>query len=123
MANIKRYTVPALVAVYFAAHHAQHFGWGPEVFRFYAKDFLLVPLLLCASVFVMGIFKKSFAPGTKEIVLATVYAAIAFEVILPNFGTNFAPDLADILCYTLGALFYGIFLKDTEIVNTPLTTC
>jgi hypothetical protein len=109
--------------VYFAAHHAQRFGWGPEVFRFYAKDLLLVPLLLCASILVMSVLKKSFKPGTKELVVTVLYVTLVFEIILPIFGTNFVTDLVDILCYALGALFYKLFLRDTNFIIAPLTTC
>lgn len=109
-----------LVLLYLIAHHAQSFGWGPETFRFYMKDVLIVPLVISAVGIVMGIFTKDFKPGKKETIIAVVYITLVFEIILPLFGTKFAFDPADVVCYAAGGLLYYIWLREVHSTTVQL---
>ncbi len=121
MRQARGYGLVAMMALYFVVHHAQKFGWGSEIFRFYTKDLLLIPIVLSATTIIFKLLKKRFYPGNKEITAAVIYATILFEFVLPNFGMGFVMDPIDILCYALGGLAFRLIFKDFHLIELNIT--
>jgi hypothetical protein len=114
------YGLMAMTALYFVVHHAQKFGWGSEIFRFYTKDILLIPIILSATTITFKLLKKRFYPGNKEIVAAVIYATILFELVLPHFGMSFAMDPIDILCYIMGGIGFRFAFRDFHLIKLEM---
>jgi hypothetical protein len=117
------YLLLACILLYLLTHHAQTFGWGSWVFRFYIKDVLIVPVLLSAVGIAMSVLKKDFDPGKKEVWIAVIYVTLAFEILMPIFGTNIEFDPFDVICYAIGGFVYYVFLRDVHRLKPKLTTC
>lgn len=98
--------VLAMVASYFFAHYLQHTGRGPELVRFYAKDFLLVPLLISATEITAQFLNRPIAIRTREVIVAVVAVSVAFEWLIPTISASGEGDIWDIAMYTAGGLFF-----------------
>lgn len=86
----------------------------------YLEDIIALPLLLKSSLLVVQYSNKtweSLVLDNEEIVAITVVFAVYFEAILPHYNANFTADPLDVLCYSLGAWFYGVFVNKTLVVN------
>ncbi len=104
----------ACSALYLLMHFLQSNALGPELLRYYFKDILLVPMLLFSIRIVASLFQLQVQVGNKEIFIAFLYCALAFEVIVPRISENRSFDWFDILAYGLGAIAYLGFYKKTE---------
>lgn len=98
-------------------HHAQAFGWGGTAFRFYAKDIIIVPLVLSATGITMQLLKKDFRPGMKEVIAAVIYISLVFEILLPAFGTKFETDVIDVICYGIGGILYFALFRNVHLID------
>jgi len=94
---------------------------APELIRFYASDFLFIPILMTSIKIIRSLFKLSFEVYTKEVAVAVIYASVVFEWLLPKQGTNFVSDPFDILAYCLGAIFYLTFVQSDRILRKRKT--
>lgn len=80
--------------------------------RFYLKDLIFVPIMLTAIKISAELFFRPISVGTKEVIIAVVYAVFVFEWLLPlRQGMEFALDWIDILSYSLGGMVYLMFFK------------
>lgn len=87
--------------------------------RFYLKDFIFVPILLTAIKISAELFFHPIRVGTKEVIIAVLYAVFVFEWLLPKSeGTEFALDWMDIMSYGLGGMVY-FFLFRRAVTAEP----
>ena len=115
----KSYTFLLLAAAYFVLHYMQHHTVGPESFRFYAKDIILVPFLMLGINATMESLGIKARVGIKELILTIITCTIAFEFIFPALGMAFAPDIIDVICYIFGGSFYYmLFLRQINLHET-----
>ena len=81
----------------------------PKLIRFYANDFLIIPIVLYISLFVIQKLKgndKIQLSFLNIIYLCTLYSVI-FEYWLPKFHPRYTTDFIDVALYFLsGVLFY-----------------
>lgn len=102
----------AAVSLYFFTLILQAGEHGFEWMRFYLKDLIFVPIMLTAIKISAELFFRPISVGTKEVIIAVVYAVFVFEWLLPlRQGMEFALDWIDILSYSLGGMVYLMFFK------------
>ncbi len=104
MSARRAYLLLLLLSAYYFIHWAQEHLAGPEWVRFYAKDLLFIPTLMLAVQGAGMLGGKVFQSGFRQIMLATVYSILVFEVFLPVFSERYAGDWKDALAYATGAL-------------------
>lgn len=82
----------------------------PQWIYFYFSDFLCMPVVLSVCLASVRIAKKNntiFIP-LGAIIGLTVYYAMYFEWLLPQYNPRYTADIVDVALYILGAgLFYG----------------
>jgi len=123
MNKIEAHTIFVFTAFYLVLHYLQNHGLGPEIIRFYGKDLILVPLLILGINSAATFFHVPTKIRFKEVVLTIIVCIIAFEFLFPRFGMAFERDPVDILCYTLGGVFYYfLFLRKADKHKNQLTT-
>ncbi len=93
-----------LVLLYFTSHYLQSHALGPEYLRFYAKDILLVPMLIYAIYITALLLGKELQIGSRHIWITFVAVSLIFEGILPVAGSQYSSDLWDVLAYFAGAM-------------------
>ncbi len=103
--------VLTMVGVYLGLHFMQHHGLGPEVLRFYGKDFLAVPLLLEAVGITAQLLGKPVALKYGQVLLAAIYMSLVFEWLLPRYADQYFGDWLDVVAYAAGATLYCIYLR------------
>ncbi|NEN22502.1 hypothetical protein G3O08_03165 [Cryomorpha ignava] len=109
------YTLFLLAAIYLVVHYMQAHGRGPVLLRFYGKDLTLIPFLILGISSASALFNISVKIRFKELILTVIVCIVGFEFIFPRFGMAFERDMADMLCYIAGGLFYYIvFLRSAE---------
>ena len=119
----KAYKLFTLTAIYLVLHYLQTHGLGPEILRFYGKDLILIPILILGISSTTILFNIPVRIRFKELILTILVCIISFEFIFPRYGMAFERDLADILCYISGGLFYYIFfLRSVEKHKNQLHT-
>lgn len=99
--------------IYLTLHFLQSHALGPEFVRFYAKDILLVPMLLFSVGIVSNSFSLQIELGNKEVCIAFLYCVLAFEIIIPTLSDFKSFDWLDIIAYALGAVVYLAFYKQS----------
>ncbi|MDG1040048.1 MAG: hypothetical protein P8H13_03980 [Polaribacter sp.] len=88
----------------------------PKLIRFYVNDFLIIPIVLYISLFVLRKLKndKYLQFSLLHIFYVCVLYAVIFEYWLPKFHPRYTSDFIDVVLYFLsGILFY--FLQKVKI--------
>ena len=81
----------------------------PRVIRFYVNDFLILPIVLYSSLFVIRKLKgdKYLQLSLLHILYVCVLYAVIFEYWLPKFHPRYTSDIIDVGLYFIsGMLFY-----------------
>ena len=87
----------------------------PEIVRFYVNDFLIIPIVLYLSLFVIRTLKndKNIELSLLQILYVCTMYSIIFEYWLPKSHPRYTSDIIDVGLYFLsGMLFY--FLQKKE---------
>jgi len=114
MTKNKGHWVFLLSAIYLVLHYMQHHEIGPSIIRYYAKDLILVPLLLGCVSMTSQFFNKHIQIGTKEVAIAVVYCGIVFELVLPRFAENVHFDFIDLVCYCIGGAAWHFIIGEKQ---------
>jgi hypothetical protein len=79
-------------------------------FDAYLDDFLAMPFIFSLFLIEQYFWKRRTTKLTLfEITTFTIIFAIFFELILPNFNTNYTKDYWDFLAYGFGSLVFYLF--------------
>lgn len=83
----------------------------PRFIRFYANDFLIVPIVLYSALWILKRTKNN--PNYKISIPLIIYIcflySILFEFIFPNYLARYTKDYTDILLYFAGGfVFYQL---------------
>lgn len=87
----------------------------PKFIRYYVNDFLIIPIVLYSSLFVIRKLKndKKLQLSLLQILYVCALYAVIFEYWLPKFHPRYTSDFVDVGLYFLsGILFY--FLQKKE---------
>ena len=91
----------------------------PKLIRFYVNDFLIIPLVLFTSLFVIRKLKndKKFTLSLLQILYVCVLYAVIFEFWLPKFHERYTSDIIDVVLYFLsGILFYFLQKEKQDLI-------
>lgn len=90
------------------------FIWNcsPDILASYGADFLFMPLTTVPCWIATKWITKQNGLFLASILLNFILVTIVFEVILPNYSTEFVADVYDVLAYGVGGFVtYLIFGK------------
>lgn len=90
----------------------------PKVVQFYLNDFLIIPILLISSLFVLRWSKNDENYQIPVWVIVYICCAYGFlyEYILPKINLRYTADIIDVILYFIsGFIFY--FLQKNEKIK------
>ncbi|MFI5204578.1 MAG: hypothetical protein ACHQF2_08800 [Flavobacteriales bacterium] len=77
----------------------------------YGNDVLYIPLVCWLSEKMMqGVYAPSFTLGYFHVIANVVFAAIAFECVIPFVNKSYTADILDVFCYMVGGIGYAVCL-------------
>jgi hypothetical protein len=91
----------------------------PKFIRFYVNDFLIIPIVLYISLFVVQKLKgndKFQLSFFNIIYLCTLYSVI-FEYWLPKFHPRYTTDFIDVVLYFLSGIIFYFLQKEKNGVS------
>ena len=103
-----------LISLFLAYRIWENLSFPPYFMRNYFEDLLAIPIILgIALVFQRAVTyrKGNHILTNTQIGLTTFSIAVVFELILPLYYSRYYADWIDVICYTLGALFFKVFLN------------
>jgi hypothetical protein len=83
----------------------------------YFDDLLALPVILGITLQLYRLMhpkKEAFSFTKIQIFIALIYVSVVFEWFLPKFSKTYTSDLMDVVCYSLGALYYYF------LINPPI---
>ena len=83
----------------------------PKIIRFYVNDFLIVPIVLFLSLWIVRKLKSNnkLQLSIAQVLYVCALYAIIFEYWLPKFHPRYTADSIDVLLYFgSGVIFYFI---------------
>lgn len=93
-----------LLALYFGIHFLQAHDIGPEVVRYYGKDFLFLPALMLCVRHAAQLGGITFHFAGKHLLIALLYTIAVFEILLPTLSSKYHRDPMDVAAYALGSV-------------------
>lgn len=79
----------------------------------YLDDVCAMPVILTLASVLMSVIyfgrqskNLTFRLSAFQVIMALVYCAVLFEVLLPRMATKYIADYWDILAYSFGAFIY-----------------
>lgn len=94
-------------------------GLNVAILDYYFDPLLFMPILLHLILWERRfLFRKGirYVLSWVQILSILIFVSVLCEYFFPRWSNNFTMDYWDILCYTIGALIFGLFL------NIPLKT-
>lgn len=88
----------------------------------HGNDFLLIPAALPLILWLqrkLGLRRHDGFPQFSEVLFHLALWSLLFEVIGPRFVAHATGDAGDIVAYTLGAFFAGIFWEIPVSLDGP----
>ena len=85
----------------------------PSWVYFYVNDMLCMPIVLCVSLAIVRLYKKTenlYVPISVAVSIAAYYA-FHFEWLMPKLHGRYTADPIDVLIYFIGALLFFTFQK------------
>lgn len=79
----------------------------------YLDDLLCMPVVLTLSLYILQLLLKNeqFRLTKFQVIIAVVYFAVMFELILPAFSIKYTSDVLDIAVYGIGAFIFFKFIN------------
>lgn len=106
---LRRFYLPLFCAVALTVYIAQHYTLSlPELANNYLNDLLCMPIVLKICQYTVRFIKRDtyLKIPIKISFSLTVFYAIYFELILPQFYSRYTADGIDVILYFLGLLFF-----------------
>jgi hypothetical protein len=105
-----------LSVVFFIVHYfLQKAGVALPLIDDYLDDLLCMPVILSIALAGMRLFFKYYALSTFQIIFAVIYCAIVFELLLPMHSSKYTADVADLILYGVGAVFFAKVMNPKAI--------
>lgn len=85
----------------------------PNWMHFYLNDFLCMPIVLSICLMILRILKKTeslYVPFAPVLALS-LYFAIHFEWLMPQFNQRYTGDFVDVILYFFSAMLFYVFQK------------
>lgn len=89
----------------------------PRIVRFYVNDFLIIPIILTTSLFILRWSRnnKSYKISFWIILYLCTLYSIIFEYYLPQFHPRYTADSIDVILYfASGLIFYYLQKNNNE---------
>lgn len=101
-------------SIYFAAFFEVQL---PRFVRFYVNDFLIIPIVLTTSLYLIRYLKNNpeFRLSFAQVIYIAVLYAVIFEYWLPKFHPRYTADFIDVMLYLLSAILFYFMQKSTSI--------
>ena len=89
----------------------------PKLIRFYVNDFLIIPIVLYISLFVIRKLKskKKLQLSLLQILYVCTLYTVIFEYWLPKFHSRYTADLIDVGLYFLSGFLFYILQRESKI--------
>jgi len=94
----------------------------PRFVRFYVNDFLIIPIILIASLFILRWSRndKNYQISIWIILYLCGLYSIIFEYFLPQFHSRYTADTIDVILYfAAGLIFYYLQKNENEQHKNP----
>lgn len=86
--------------------------WLPAGMTAYASDILCMPVILSLAAWMLDLlFPGKGALSKGQVIFATAYTAVLFEVLLPQWSNRYTADIWDAFCYFAGAFLWWMWIK------------
>ncbi len=87
----------------------------PKFVQFYVNDFLIMPIVLTISLFVLKWSKndKNYIIPIWIIFYICVMYAVLYEFILPKVHSRYTADVIDVVLYFISGFVFYILQKKT----------
>lgn len=101
-------------SIYFAAFFEVQL---PRFVRFYVNDFLIIPIVLTTSLYLIRYLKNNseFRLSLTQVIYIAVLYTVIFEYWLPKFHPRYTADYIDVMLYLLSAILFYFMQKSTSI--------
>ncbi|WBX72127.1 hypothetical protein [Tenacibaculum retecalamus] len=88
----------------------------PKIIQFYLNDFLIIPIILIGSLFILRWSKqnkKYQIPLWIVLYICSLYALL-YEYILPKFHPRYTADILDVFLYFISGFIFLILQKNNK---------
>ena len=86
----------------------------PRIVRFYINDFLIVPIILTTSLFILRWSRndKNYQISIWIVLYLCALYSVIFEYFLPKFHLRYTADSIDVILYFASGLIFYILQKN-----------
>lgn len=86
----------------------------------YLAELICIPIVLGWTKILMDKMNvQNFHWGIWPIIIAIIYFSIVFELIMPNYSSNYTQDFLDIIFYSIGGIIFYYALKNSSTTSLP----
>lgn len=107
-----------LIFIFLANQILEHFSISQVLLQSYLDDILCMPIVL----FIILLFYNkylfvdiNYSIPISYILISIFFFIFLFELVLPIISKNYIADIFDVIAYTIGALFFYLFMNYWEI--------
>lgn len=86
----------------------------PRIVRFYMNDFLIVPIILTTSLFILRWSRndRNYQISIWIVLYLCALYSVIFEYFLPKFHPRYTADSIDVILYFASGLIFYAFQKN-----------
>lgn len=86
----------------------------PSFIQFYLNDFLIIPILLTISLYILRWSKndKNYKIPLSIVLYSCLLYSFLFEYFLPKFHLRYTSDFIDVILYFAGGIIFYILQKN-----------
>lgn len=89
-------------------------------FHTYFEDILAIPIILKSALIIINNLSRRYIHYKIkgiDVLIILVFFSIYFEWYLPRVDQRFTADVFDILCYSIGAVFFALKMNQPITLN------
>ena len=104
--------------IWFIVIAARKLGHPFPYINGYINDALAIPVVASLGLWFQRVFifkNNYYVLAPWHVIFIVTYVTLIFEALLPFFSPNYTADLADILLYIIGGLFFY------KVMNVPIS--
>ncbi|MDX5348585.1 MAG: hypothetical protein LPJ89_02455 [Hymenobacteraceae bacterium] len=106
------------LVLYAGYYVCSRLGLQHPVLTNYLNDVLCMPLVLSAALLYQRIItyrNAAYVFTGYHVIVAVVYYAVAFELVLPQFMPRYTADFYDVVAYAAGGWLYYRFINKAAV--------
>lgn len=86
----------------------------PDIIRFYLNDFLIIPIVLTISLYILRWSKnnKNYYIPLSIVLYSCFLYSFLFEYFLPKFHARYTSDFIDVILYFASGIIFYILQKN-----------